>query len=57
MLEEEKEDTLLLGEVSTRTKPETWKKTLKVNGKRNYVQVGGADATVISVTAYCSGTN
>lgn len=40
VLEEEEEDTLFLGAVSTEKKLKTWKKTLKVNGLDITPQVG-----------------
>jgi len=53
VLEAEEEDALFLGALSTGKKPETWKKTLKVNGQDITFKLDtGADATVIPGTAY-----
>lgn len=53
VLEAEEEDALFLGAVSTRKKPTTWKKTLKVNGHDLTFKLDtGADAIVIPSAAY-----
>lgn len=53
ILENEEEDTLFLGAVSTGNNPKTWKKTLKVNGRDITFKLDtGADVTVIPATVY-----
>ncbi|KAL2104369.1 hypothetical protein ACEWY4_001237 [Coilia grayii] len=56
VLEGEEDDTLFLGAVSAGKKPETWKKTLKVNGQDITFKLDtGAEATVIPDSAYSEG--
>lgn len=53
VLEAEEEYILFLGAISKGKKPETWEKTLKVNGQDITFKLDtGADSTVIPVNAY-----